>query len=217
MLAHVLRIVTSDALEASGLAASSAMQLPTAVNLELLQLGLNFLQVLTTGIPPPTLSLTPHTHARLPPLPTPPRPHSTPHSTPEQPLLRHLPSRHCPPPPPPPPPTTTTTTATTTTTTTTTPHSRHAPPPPRPHAPRPPCADEVPPRLVATLTEARLPLALCNMLLLEPPHPSMSRWGGAQRAELQQAAMSLALALATATAPALALALALFLALTRPP
>ena len=74
MLAHVLRIVTSDALEASGLAASSAMQLPTAVNLELLQLGLNFLQVLTTGIPPPTLSLTPHTHAPLPPCPTPATP-----------------------------------------------------------------------------------------------------------------------------------------------
>ena len=50
---------------------------------------------------------------------------------------------------------------------------------------------EVPPRLLATLTEAQLPLALCNMLLLEPPHPSMARWGGAQRADLQQAVMAL--------------------------
>ena len=49
MLGHVIRIVTADPLEASGLAASSAMQLPSAANLELLQLALNFLQVLTTG------------------------------------------------------------------------------------------------------------------------------------------------------------------------
>ena len=54
---------------------------------------------------------------------------------------------------------------------------------------------EVPPRLLATLTEAQLPLALCNMLMLEPPHPSMARWGGAQRADLQQAVMALGLGL----------------------
>ena len=126
------------------------MQLPSAVNLELLQLALNFLQVLTTG-----------THHQ-PPIPPSPR--------------------HPPPPLPPPHPA-----APDTPTPPLSPLTARAAQP----LPSPPCAGEVPPRFLATLTEAQLPHALCNMLLLEPPHPSMARWGGAQRADLQQAVMPL--------------------------